>query len=76
MKTNKIIAFILSVIFIFSINVTGFASEETATFEPVLHAETLNMLSSLGVTDELIFDAGIICKVYILCNISFQCTSE
>ncbi len=58
MKTNKIIAFILSVIFIFSINVTGFAAEEeTATFEPGLHAEALNMLSSLGITDELIFDA-------------------
>ncbi len=59
MKTNKIIALILSVILIFSINVTTFAQEEQVeAFEPGLYAETLEMLSALEVTDELFFESG------------------
>ncbi len=52
MKMNRIIAFILSVIFIFSVNVTAFAAEqETTPFEPALYGEIITFLSDVGLID-------------------------
>ena len=51
MKTNRIIALLLSVIFIFSVNVTGFAADEEVLFEPAVYSETISLLDTLGLID-------------------------
>ncbi len=51
MKTNRIIALLLSVIFIFSVNVTGFAAEEEVLFEPAVYNEIITLLDTLGLID-------------------------
>ncbi len=59
MKLKRILALLLSLIFIISVNVTGFAAEEEGpTFDPSMYYETISLLSTLGVIDSNFYAEG------------------